>query len=287
MRIERTILVRAATALALVALLAACSPLGLVNSVVPNEGYELTPDIAYGPAPRQRLDVYRPTSASPTAQVLVFFYGGAWKSGDRRDYRFVGQTFASRGFTVVIPDYRLYPDVRFPAFVQDAATAVAWTERHLARPGRAAPRIVLAGHSAGAHIAALLALDESYLAAAGTSAESVAAVVGLAGPYAFDPTAYRSIRPIFASAADPARARPVSYARPAAPPMLLLHGSDDTTVRPENSQRLAKRLQALGSQARYLPLEDVGHIEILLALAKPFDYQAPVVDETVAFIDGL
>lgn len=273
-------------------LLAACSPLALVNVLVPEDNHRSEPGIAYGPEARHRLDVYRPPEGQAAKGVLVFFYGGSWKSGERGNYRFVGEAFASRGFLVVIPDYRLYPEVRFPAFVGDAALAVAWARRNLsvkegaAGTGKDLP-LVLMGHSAGAHIAALLALDPDYLAAAGLAPRSVSAWVGLAGPYAFDPFRFRGIRPIFETASSADEARPVTFARAGAPPALLLHGVSDGTVRRSNSQELAEALTRLKVPVRHIELPDTGHIGILLSLAAPVGDPALVIEPTQAFIEAL
>ena len=265
--------------------LPACSPLGLVNALVPEDNHRVEAGIAYGPEARHRLDVYRPPAGAVSKGTLVFFYGGSWKRGARQGYRFVGEAFAARGYTTVIPDYRLYPEVRFPGFVEDAARAVAWVRGNL--DGGASRRLVLMGHSAGAQIAALLALDPRYLAAQGLPAGAVDGWVGLAGPYVFEPLKYRGIRPIFEGEVPAERARAINFARADAPPSLLIHGLDDTTVQPRNSDELAARLKDLGAEARYLPLERIGHIWILLALASPFDGHAPVVESTLRFIEGL
>ncbi|MDJ0951191.1 MAG: alpha/beta hydrolase [Alphaproteobacteria bacterium] len=263
---------------------AACSPLTLVNASVSKAGYSRTEAVAYGPAPRQRLSIYRPADVQTPAPVVVFFYGGSWRNGNRRDYRFAGAALASRGVVAVLPDYRLYPEVRFPAFVNDGAAAVAWVHANIDRFGGDPDRIFLMGHSAGAHIAAHLALDRRRLAAAGVPDQAIAGMIGLAGPYALDPLAYRSTRAVFAGQPDIEAAKPITFARADAPPMLLLHGSDDDTVSPWNSEQLAARLAAAGAEARLVAYPDVGHIGILLALAPQFRNWAPVLDDSARFI---
>ncbi len=269
------------------ALLAACSPLSVLNASVPADGYATETDIAFGDAERQRLDLYLPTDPSTDGTVVIFFYGGSWKRGDREDYRFMGEAFASQGYVTVVPDYRLYPEVTFPAFVEDGADAVAWVHRTIALHGGNPDRIVLAGHSAGAHIAALPALDRRYLRDVEVPASAIKGLIGLAGPYAFDPRRYRSTRPIFASAADPFDTRPINFVRSDAPPALLLHGQADTVVRPSNSQSLALALRSSGVAARYAPLPDTGHIRILLNFAAPFRDTDSPLSQAIDFIEQL
>ncbi|HUP97222.1 MAG TPA: alpha/beta hydrolase, partial [Usitatibacter sp.] len=168
-------------------LAAACSPLRVLNAFVPSSGYESTTGLEYGLHPRQKLDVYVPDpQAYPgTLPVIVFIYGGSWQTGERQEYTFIGQALASKGFVVVIPDYRLYPEVRYPAFVEDAAAAFAWAHREAARYRGDPRRMLVMGHSAGAHIAAMVAYNERFLGAHGLGRGNVRGLVGLAGPYDF------------------------------------------------------------------------------------------------------
>ncbi len=278
---------RAGLAAAALFLIPGCSPLSAINALVPEDDHERTVGIAYGRQDRQRLDVYRPVNAGGDKPVVVFLYGGSWKNGNREDYRFAGQAFASRGYVTVIPDYRTYPEVRFPAFVKDTAAAIAWVRKNISRFGGDPSRIVLAGHSAGAHIAALLAYDDQYLRASGVPMASIAGLVGLAGPYYFDPQKYDSLRAIFETAKRPDEARPITFVMPGQPPSLLLHGTDDTTVWPKNSRELTAKLEAARVPVRLVELEDMGHIGILLALAKPFQEKNGVVDQIIDFLEQL
>lgn len=256
---------------------------GLLDAFVREPGVAFRGGVAYGPGPRHRLDVYA-SCAAPRGPIVLFFYGGAWTSGDRSTYEFVGTALASRGVTTVIADYRLYPEARFPAFVDDAARAYAWVDRHLGSRGRRP--IFLAGHSAGAHIAALLAYDRRYLARGAPEAHRPAGLVGLSGPYAFDPTTWRSTRSIFASAAaHPDAARPIAFASSGAPPTLLLHGRFDGTVAVDNARDLATKLTAAGAEARLVEYPLVGHAGLVLALARPLRWRASVLDDIVAFVE--
>ena len=267
-----------------------CSPIVAFNqALVPSEGYTQHRDLAYGPKARNQLDVFVPSKdtdavAPKSAPVVVFFYGGSWRNGERAYYRFVGEALASRGFIAVIPDYSLYPEARFPTFVEDGAAALRWVRDHIAAYGGDPDAIVLMGHSAGAHIAALLATDRRYLARAGVPYASLRGVVGLAGPYAFDPGRYRYTRPIFEGTGDVRDSQPLTFVQGGEPPMLLLHGADDSTVSPTNSRELADALRRAGGRVDLVEFPDVGHIGIVIAFAKPFRAPGGVLDTVGDFI---
>lgn len=271
--------------------LAACSPTTLLNAFVPNDGYVQHEDVAYGEAERQMMDIYRPEGRPVgkfgNAPVVVFFYGGSWKSGSRKSYRFMGEALARSGFVVAVPDYRLYPEARFPEFVEDGARAVRWLSDHAKAYGGDPERIVLMGHSAGAHIAALLAFDERYLVREGVPTSSLRGFVGVAGPYAFDPLAYRSTKPIFSGVADTDQARPITFAGGEDVAALLLHGTDDRTVFPKNSRAFAMRIREAGGKVTLLEYDGTGHIKIILSFAAPFRGRDTVYDDTIAFLTSL
>jgi len=267
-----------------------CAPADLLNAFIPSEGYEHLPDLAYGQGDRHRLDLYVPAAAP--APVIVFFYGGSWKNGSRSHYRFIGEALARQGFVVAVPDYRLFPEVRFPAFVEDGAQAVHWVRNNIGSFGGDPDRIILMGHSAGAHIAALLVLDETYFAEAGMTQASLSGLVGVAGPYAFDPVTHAKTKDIFSGVTAPDRTRPIAFA-PGAPangssiPALLLHGAEDTTVLPENSRALAEELRKAGGEATFREYSDRGHIGIILSFAAPFRGRDRVYEDTVTFLKTL
>lgn len=264
------------------------APLAAFNAVTPTDGGAMraASGIAYGALARQKLDVYVPEKREAAAPVVVIFYGGAWSSGSKQDYAFLGRAIASKGFVAVVADYRLVPDVRFPAFLEDAALAIKWTHAN-ARDYRGDPgRIFLLGHSAGAYIAAMTALDERYLAGAGLPRSTVKGVIGLAGPYDFLPLSVDSTIAAFGREKDLASTQPINFATPDAPPMLLATGADDTTVYPRNSQELASRLKRAGVPVELKTYPDLGHIDILLALSVPFRGKAPVLDDAVRFISA-
>lgn len=198
--------------------LSACSPVKVLNALTPSQTYDKTTGIAYGDDPRQKLDVYVPRHALADAPVVVFFYGGSWNSGSRDDYTFVGEALASRGIVVVVADYRLYPQVRYPLFLEDSARAVAWTRAHIREFSGNAQRMYLMGHSSGGYNAAMLALDANLLGAVGMSPKDLRGWIGLAGPYDFLPIENPDVRPVFFWPLSPPQSQPINHVSRGAPP---------------------------------------------------------------------
>ncbi len=230
------------------------------------------------------LDVWTPAGGGRNLPVIVFFYGGAWNSGARGEYGFAGRAFAARGFVVVVADYRLYPDVRFPAFVDDAALAVKWARDHAAQYGGDPDKIALAGHSAGAHIAALVALDPHYLTDLGVEPGVVKAAALLSGPYDFLPFTNGAARDALGQWPRPVETQPVHFARKDAPPMLLVSGTADTTVRARNSQALAKALRQAGAEVELKLYKGQTHTDTIKSLSPLFRGNNPALADSVAFL---
>ena len=265
------------------ALLSRRTPLDALNAAIASDDVIARRAQRYGPGPRQTMDVWRPADAADELPVLVFFYGGAWQGGRRQDYAFVAATLARRGMVVAVPDYRLFPQVRFPVFIEDAALAVAAVLRRARDWGGDPARVVLAGHSAGAYLAAMLALDPQWLDQAGVDRGRLAGMVGLAGPYDFLPIQDEDIRAVFA-APDLRATQPVSHVDGRAPPLLLLHGAADRTCYPRNSLALVARVQAAGGRAQVRLYPRVGHIGILLGMAPLFRFLAPSATDLAGFV---
>jgi len=271
---------RATRALALLAGvlgLVACSPAQMLTAVSPGGGDRVAEGVAYGGHARQRLDVYAPDDATG-APVVVFLYGGRWQSGERGAFGFVAGGLTARDIVTVIPDYRLYPEVRFPAFVEDAAAALRWTRANIARFGGDPERIFVAGHSAGAHMAALLTLDRRYL----DTAADLAGMIGLAGAYDFLPLTEPDLQDLFGPRERYPETQPVHHARGDAPPLLLIHGRADDTVWPENSQSLATAVRAAGGTVETRFYDGVDHIDLVAAFSPWLRFRAPAVREDVA-----
>ena len=277
---------RLAILLAVLFAVSACSPFTVLNATIDEDDFMVRSGIRYGPNVRHALDVYVPRQPGRPLPMVVFFYGGSWQTGDRADYLFAAQALTSRGYIAIVPDYRLFPEVGFPGFIEDGAKAVRWVLDHAAEFGGDPDRLYLMGHSAGAHIASMLTYDESYLAAEGVSANRIRGTISLAGPQSFYPSQTASIARVFAHLPDENVARPIVYVDGDEAPMLLLHGGDDDTVFLYNTVDLMKAVRDAGGAARQIIYPGVGHLGILFALAGPFRDIAPVLRDTAAFIDG-
>jgi acetyl esterase/lipase len=270
--------------------LTACAPIRTLNVIASaGSGYRLEAGVAYGEGPRRRLDVYTPTStASPNGwPVVVFFYGGAWNSGSRGDYEFVGAALARRGVLTVVADYRLYPQVRYPEFLDDSAAALAWGLTNARRLGADPKRVFVMGHSAGGYNAAMLALDPRWLAATGHKPTELAGWIGLAGPYDFLPTDNLDAQPVFFHPNYPAHAQPIEFPSAAAPPSFLGAPADDKVVDPTRSTRsLSAKLKADGVPVTLKIYERPSHAALIGAFAFPLRWIAPVLDDVSEFIEA-
>ena len=262
-------------------LLSAGAP--LFDLTIPKSGYAVMRDIAYGDGPRARLDLYVPDALAAPAPVLLFFYGGSWQSGSKNIYRALGEAFASAGVIVAVADYRLYPSVKYPAFMADGARAFRFLHESIAGHGGDCARIFLGGHSAGAYIAAMLACNPVYLADAGSSAARIRGVIGIAGAYDFLPLYDPALIDIFGG--DRAMAtQPIKYAGNKSPPMLLAHGTKDRTVGAGNSRRMAKRLREAGNAVELIEYQGAGHLGLLLSLAHGFRNRTSLRADMLRFI---
>jgi acetyl esterase/lipase len=244
---------------------------------------ERSDGIAYGSDPRQKLDVYAPGSPSADARpVVVYFYGGSWQAGQRADSRIVAEALAASGIVTVAPDYRIYPGTVFPGFLADAAMAVRWARDHARDYGGDPERIVVMGHSAGAHIAAMLATDSRYLDAQGMSKTALAGMIGLAGPYASIP-AEDHMSDIFPAALR-SRALPMGFINGHEPPMLLATGTADTVVDPRDSERFARALRAHDDRVELKRYPGFGHGRIVASFSASQRADSPVYADVLAFI---
>ena len=271
--------------LPLLATVAACSPFRVINQFSPSDHYLAASSIAYGDLERQTLDIYTPRASAGASPVVVFFYGGGWRKGAKENYEFVASSLTESGYAVVIPDYRVFPDVVFPAFVEDGAQAVAWVLNNAGQYDLDPDRVFLMGHSAGAHIAALLSLDQRYLVKHGVENGSIRALIGLSGPYDFLPIESGYLLDVFPEESR-AASQPVNFATAAAPPALLIHGEDDDIVDPANSESLAARLAQQGVDVSMRLYDGAGHAKIAVALAPALDFMGDTLEDSRRFLDA-
>lgn len=265
--------------------LSACTSAGLfvINTAARLDAeHDRTTDISFGPASWQTLDVYRPEGEAGDLPVILFFYGGGWDSGSKADYLFVARAFTELGYVVVLPDYVKYPTGKFPQFMEDGARAFAWTRENIQQHGGDPRRLFIAGHSAGAHLGALLLTDDRYLAAEGYAPNDVRAFAGLAGPYNFTPQEPKYQR-IFAPPENYPMIRASRFVSGDEPPMFLARGGDDGTVGPQNQARLAESLQGAGIEHQTRTYSGVSHVGILLGMAPLLGRNSTVTKDIHSF----
>lgn len=202
-------------------------------------------DVSYGPREMMAYDEF---PGDDTAPLVIFWHGGSWKTGHKGMYRFVGRSLQRMGAHAFVVDYPKYPEQTFPGFLEDARLAAAQiVERH---PGR---RVVLMGHSSGAHTALLVSMKGLVEADA---------VVALAAPCTLSE---RYWRPVFGDAIRRGLHDPRTFAE-AAPDklsLLLIHGQRDKVVSVRDSISLQEKLVAFGKNSRLMTIPSLGHMLIL------------------------
>jgi len=264
---------------------AGCSSLQILNAITPSNTYRRVTGLAYDTDPRQKLDVYSPLHTSGPVPVVVFFYGGNWNSGARDDYQFVGEALASRGMVAVLADYRLFPQVRYPRFIEDSAHAVAWTLKEVQHYGGDPKRVYLMGHSAGAYNAAMVALDPRWLAPYGLTPAALQGWIGLAGPYDFIPIQNEDTRPVFFYPATPPESQPINHVSSSAPPALLIASNKDVWVDPiGNTGALTNKLRAAGVAVTEIYFDKTSHTTLIGAMSWPLRGLAPVLEAVDRFV---
>ena len=264
------------------ATLAACAPVSILNGITPSSSFAKTKNVSYGDAKYEVLDVYRSEKPKADAPVLVFIHGGSWDSGSKNIYKFLAEGFTRSGYDIVVPNYRLYPEAKFPNFLHDNAKAVAHTQKTF--PGR---KIVLIGHSAGAYNVLMLGLRDEYLAGAGVDrCAAIAGIVGLATPTGVVPLESARLIEIFPDKFTGEDAV-LNNVTGSAPAVFLGHGEKDTTVYPINSTTLAEKVVARGGKATAEVYPGQNHIDVVKILSRHFDDDATLKADIVKFIDAL
>ncbi len=240
-------------------LLTACSPFkfAVVNAPAYSYDGEIKQNVSYGPLAEQKLDIYIPKSEAKSLPVVVFFHGGRWTFGDKSQYKFVGMTLSNLGYVVVIPDTRLFPKIKFPTFVEDAAKSLAWVHKNIADYS-GNQTLFLAGHSSGAHMAALIVADSAYLQAFALSPNIISAFAGMSGPYDFEPDSPELID-IFSPPSNFPKMVVTNFIGGDEPPMLLIYTREDETVHPLNLKKLEAGITRANGQVETIIYDHGGH----------------------------
>ena len=271
------------------ALSGGCTSVEVLNTLSATSSFKLTENIPFGEGARRTLDIYQPTrlNASEPAPVVVFFYGGSWNRGDKKDYAFIGHSLAAKGYVTVIPDYRLYPEVRYPDFLDDNAAALAWVYRNIGQYGATPKDLFVMGHSAGAYNASMMALDERWLQKQSLSPNIITAWVGISGPYDFLPIGTPDVQPVFFHPEYPKDSQPINYVTPTSKPAFLATSIDDELIRPtRNTLGMAKRLEDNGVATVLKTYDSVDHISIIASVAWPLRFKSPLLADVHDFLQA-
>lgn len=280
LRFVVSLLMLAAMALPALAQVTIFSPFNLGTAM--DQGAKKSADVPYADGQRKKLDVYRPLDPDGPAPVVMFIYGGSWRAGDKFEYEFVGRALAAAGFVTVIADYRLWPEVKYPEFLEDCAQAMKWVQDNIAGYGGDPKRFFLAGHSAGAYNAVMLGLDSSFRREYGVTMP-IRAIAAISGPYNFYPFEYEQVRDTFGPAPSPEGTQPVNLVTTDAPPILLASGTTDPIVRVQNSVALAEKLKRNGIWVTEKYYPGFGHLEPVLAIGAMMRFRMPMLADMVEF----
>ncbi|WP_018982587.1 alpha/beta hydrolase [Salinimonas chungwhensis] len=241
-------------------------------------------DVAYGPEARQQLDIFVPElSSGESVPVVIFFHGGRWSFGNKDQYEFVGTKLASMGYIAVLPNTRLYPEVKFPTFVEDAAQSVAWVQSNIGKYG-GNEQLFISGHSSGAHIGALVVADEQYLKAAGGTVSFIDGFIGLAGPYDFTPKA-DDLKKMFGPPEHFPEMVVSHYIDGDEPPFALLYSRDDDKVHISNLKKLKAKIEQEGGSVETFLYDEGGHTGTVSAFSWANPSDLPVVKDIKTFIE--
>lgn len=251
--------------------LSACDGLAVyaVNLPVKFEENQVSKNISYGRRAYQSADIYRSEICKKDCPVIVFFYGGGWVSGEKETYPFLARAFTDQGYVVVIPDYAKYPDVKFPEFIKDGAKALSFVEKNIAAYNGDPNNIIIAGHSAGAHLGAMLTYNPLYLQDEKFDHSRIKAFFGFSGPYAFTPEEEPYID-IFGPPEKYPEMKVTNFVSENPIPAYLFNGVEDNVVPTKSMCKLAVSIHANNGSAVTKRYEDTDHIDMISAFSYTF-----------------
>jgi acetyl esterase/lipase len=227
-------------------------------------------DVPYGDDPAQKIDVYKTAGKTP-APVVIFIHGGAWQYGDQKQLAAMGKVLADRGVVAFLIDYRKYPQVTYPAFVDDTVAALNWVMAHAAEYGGDPARVVVAGHSAGAHLTVIPFTDDTFRKKLAFDPMAIRGLVPISGPFVFaevgeHAASQKELHNVMGGEEGYRKSEPIGYPRADLPPVLVMNGDkDDLTPLPQ-AERYAEALKAAGANVRFEKIAGTDHITVLLPL---------------------
>ena len=265
-----------------VLILAACAPVTFLNGITPSGSFSKAKNISYGELDRQALDIYKADKPRANTPVIVFIHGGSWSEGNKDIYKFLAEGFTSEGFDIVVPNYRLYPEAVYPQMIEDTAKAIAYaSQKYADRP------LILMGHSAGGYNVLMASLNKDYLTAEGVSVcQRISGIVSLAAPVGVEPLVREPYITIFPDRFQKDDA-PIAYTDQPSPAVLVIHGTEDTTVNPKNAKDLAAKIQSRGGQTVLKVYEGLDHTDAVKLLSRHFDDDAPLKSDIISFVNSL
>lgn len=264
-------------------LLGGCTTQQVVNTLTLPVGYRLFRNITYDPESNLQLDVYAPSGAVK-APVVVFFYSRRWERGNKRDVTFVGQSLSAKGYVVIIPNFRHYPNVLYQQMLSDSARAVVWSHHFAKTYGGSAKKLVVMGFDAGAYNAAMLALDPRWVEKAGGKADWIRGMIGISGPYDLLPIMAPDLRAFFAPASQYPLTQPINWVNGENPPLLLIASTTDHVVSARNTDELFRRVKAAHGPVEKITYRDLSHDMTLDALSAPLRGQADILSNIARFV---
>lgn len=244
-----------------------------INRLFP--GHIQKRDIEYGPANNARLDIYGIPS-DRQKPVVLFWHGGSWKNGDKSYYQFLAHAIERLDAIPVIVGYPLYPDRRYPGFIDDAQQALAWTRKNIAHYGGDADRIFVMGHSAGAHTATMLTAQDR--------AGEIRGCISVAGPVKLKRQYWENV--FGKETFDKGLENPVNHLNDTNHRYLLIHGKADTVVPLSDTVYFERELLGHSNKVTVVSPKRLGHMRILLTLVGPLVHLYTVKKQVKAFISA-
>ena len=237
-------------------------------------------DIAYGPGPRQKLDLFFPSGRNGPAPVHIFIHGGYWRANERENYHFVAESVTAAGAIAAIVEYPLMPGARMAQLVADVRQAAAWVGTHIGEHGGDAARISASGHSAGAHLA-------SYLAALaphehGFPATRIKALLLVSGLYDLRPIARSFLQAEIGLTPEEVSAwSPFEAIQSPETPITLVVGKKETEPFHLQAQDFAFAAEKRGAQVERITVPEHDHMTIMRDMGVPGTRMGQLVMEAV------